>query len=42
VFPKVQILSIKDWFEGKTIKLPTDLVNPFRQGEMKADQESLF
>jgi DNA methylase/Restriction endonuclease len=42
VFPKVQILSVKDWFEGRTIKLPTDTVNPFRQAAMKADQESLF
>jgi transposase-like protein len=41
-FPTIQILSVKDWFEGRTVKLPTDTVNPFRQAAMKADQESLF
>ena len=41
-FPKVQILSIQDWFDGRTIKLPTDTVNPFKQAAVKADQESLF
>jgi site-specific DNA-methyltransferase (adenine-specific) len=42
VYPKVQILSVKDWFDGRTIKLPTDTVNPIRQAAVKADQESLF
>jgi hypothetical protein len=42
VFPTVQILSLKDWFEGRSVKLPTDTVNPFRQAAMKADQDSLF
>jgi DNA modification methylase len=42
VFPKVQILSLKDWFDGRKPHLPTDTVNPFRQAVMKADQESLF
>jgi hypothetical protein len=41
-FPTIQILSVKDWFEGRTVKLPTDTVNPFRQAAMKADQERLF
>jgi hypothetical protein len=41
-FPKIQILSVKDWFDGRTLKLPTDTVNPFRQAAMKADQDSLF
>jgi site-specific DNA-methyltransferase (adenine-specific) len=42
VFPKVQILSLKDWFDGRKPHLPTDTVNPFRQAVMKADQERLF
>lgn len=42
VFPKIQILSMKDWFEGRVVKLPTDTINPFRQAEMKADQKTLF
>jgi site-specific DNA-methyltransferase (adenine-specific) len=42
LFPKIQILSIKDWFDGRNIKLPTDTVNPFRQAAVKADQKSLF
>jgi DNA modification methylase len=42
VFPKIQILSIKDWFDGRTIKLPTDTVNPFKQAKMVADQKALF
>jgi site-specific DNA-methyltransferase (adenine-specific) len=41
-FPKVQILSIKDWFDGRSIKLPTDTINPFRQATVKVDQKSLF
>jgi hypothetical protein len=41
-FPKVQILSIKNWFDGRTIKLPTDTINPFKQAAVKADQKSLF
>ena len=43
-FPRVQILSIKDWFEGKTVQLPTATVNPFKKAEVKAptEQEELF
>lgn len=41
-FPKIQILSIKDWFNGRNIRLPTDTINPFRKAEEKADQKSLF
>jgi site-specific DNA-methyltransferase (adenine-specific) len=41
-FPRIQILSLKDWFAGHTVKLPTDTVNPFKQAAMKADQKSLF
>jgi DNA modification methylase len=41
-FPKVQILSIKEWFDGRNIKLPTDTINPFRQAAIKVDQKSLF
>ena len=41
-FPKIQILSIKDYFKGKRIQLPTDKVNPFKEAEMVADQVSLF
>jgi site-specific DNA-methyltransferase (adenine-specific) len=41
-FPRIQILSMKDWFDGRNIKLPTDTVNPFKPAAMKADQKSLF
>lgn len=42
-FPKIQILSIRDWFAGNAnIKLPTDLVNPFKRAQTKVDQGSLF
>ncbi len=41
-FPKIQVLSIKDWFEGKEVKLPTDTVNPFRKAAPIAPQQSLF
>jgi len=41
-YPKIQLLSIKEWFSGKTIKLPSDIINPFRKAEAKADQESLL
>jgi site-specific DNA-methyltransferase (adenine-specific) len=40
-FPKIQILSIKDYFNGKKILLPTDKVNPFKEAEVKADQGAL-
>lgn len=42
-FPKIQILSLRDWFDGKTIKLPTtNIVNPFKRAVAKADQRRLF
>jgi site-specific DNA-methyltransferase (adenine-specific) len=41
-FPKIQILSIKDWFDGRNIKLPTDTINPFKQAKEIADQKGLF
>jgi hypothetical protein len=41
-FPKIQILSIKDWFDGRNLKLPTETVNPFKQAAIKAGQKTLF
>ncbi len=41
-FPKIQLLSVKEWFEGKGLKLPTDKINPFKRAEVKADQNELF
>lgn len=41
-FPKIQLLPIKDWFEGKTIKLPFGKINPFKTAAVKLDQKSLF
>lgn len=41
-FPKVQILSIKDWFAGKKPLLPSDTINPFKKAEVKVNQEGLF
>jgi hypothetical protein len=41
-FPKIQMLSMKDWFAGRNVKLPSDTVNPFKKAEVKADQESLL
>jgi DNA modification methylase len=41
-FPKMQILSIKHWFDGRKPLLPSDIVNPFKQASMKIGQESLF
>jgi len=34
-FPRIQILSIKNWFQGQNIKLPTTVVNPFKRAENK-------
>ena len=42
VFPRVQILSMKEWFDGKTVQLPSSTVNPFKLAEVKADQRYLF
>lgn len=41
-FPKIQILSVKDWFDGRNIKLPSEIINPLKQAKTKADQKSLF
>jgi site-specific DNA-methyltransferase (adenine-specific) len=41
-FPRIQLLSIKDWFSGRNVSLPSDKVNPFKQAEAVADQESLL
>lgn len=41
-FPKIQILSIKDWFEGKNLKIPTDTVNPFKKAKINVNQSNLF
>lgn len=41
-FPRIQILSVKDWFDGKVIKLPTSIVNPFKYASEKADQTTLL
>lgn len=41
-FPKIQILALRDWFKGKKLILPTEVINPFRQAPMKVDQKSLF
>ena len=41
-FPKIQILSIKDWFNGKQVLVPSTKINPFRTAEARADQSSLL
>lgn len=41
-FPKIQILSVKDWFGGTRVLLPSSKVNPFKTAEAKADQASLL
>jgi hypothetical protein len=42
IFPKVQILSIKEWFSGKGVQLPSSTINPFKMAEAKPDQKHLF
>lgn len=42
LFPKIQNLSIKDWFNGKEVKLPSDKVNPFKQASLRPDPLPLF
>lgn len=34
-FPKIQLLSIKDYFREKLPKLPSDRINPFKKAEVK-------
>lgn len=41
-FPKIQILSVKDYFDGKRAKLPSTKVNLFKTAEAKTDQGSLL
>jgi DNA modification methylase len=41
-FPRIQLLSIKDWFNGRNVSLPSEKVNPFKQAEAIADQDSLL
>lgn len=41
-FPRIQILSINDWFNGKRVILPSDKINPFKTASTKPDQNSLF
>lgn len=41
-FPRIQILSIHDWFDGKEVKIPSDKINPFRKAKPKSDQLSLI
>ncbi len=41
-FPRIQILSIRDWFAGKEVKIPSDKVSPFKNAEAKGNQPSLL
>ena len=41
-FPKIQMLSVKEWFEGKQLKIPNETINPFKKAVAKADQSELF
>lgn len=41
-FPKIQILSIHDWFDGKEVKIPSDKINPFKRAKRKTDQLPLL
>ena len=41
-FPRIQLLSIREWFDGKEIKLPADKINPFKRAEEKTEQPSLI
>src|SRR5581483_694920 len=40
-FPKTQILSVRDFFDGRNAKLPSTRVNPFKTAEVKVDQSVL-
>ena len=40
-FPKIQILSVKDWFDGRNVQLPSTKVNPFRTAQARGDQGAL-
>ncbi len=41
-FPRIQILSIKDWFDGRKPELPKEIINPFKTAKEKADQGKLL
>lgn len=38
-FPTIQLLSVREWFEGKELKLPADTVNPFKKAEAKKGKD---
>lgn len=38
-FPRIQLLSIHEWFHGKELKLPADTVNPFKKAEAKQGKD---
>lgn len=38
-FPIIQLLSVREWFEGKQLKLPADTVNPFKKAEAKRGKD---
>ena len=38
-FPRIQLLSIHEWFHGKELKLPADTVNPFKKAEAKKGKD---
>jgi len=38
-FPRIQLLSVREWFEGKELKLPADTVNPFKRAEAKKGKD---
>jgi site-specific DNA-methyltransferase (adenine-specific) len=41
-FPRIQLLPIKDWFNGRKLNLPSEMVNPFKKAAVVADQDSLL
>lgn len=41
-FPRIQLLSVHDWFNGKEVRLPSDRINPFKRAEVKTHQPSLL
>lgn len=41
-FPRIQILSIHNWFDGLEVKIPSDKINPFKKAKPKSDQPSLL
>lgn len=41
-FPRIQLLSVHDWFNGREIRLPSDRINPFKRAGVKSQQPSLL